>query len=105
MVDGDFTLQCSLLKLLLGCSNLGGVYGNQVFRANDKPLYRRAWAAVLSLAAIWVAFTIGQILQYGLSNRRKEKIWNAMTPEEQEVYIETSSHDTITNRLDERYAL
>jgi hypothetical protein len=24
--------------LLVGCSNLGGVYGNQVFRANDRPL-------------------------------------------------------------------
>lgn len=23
----------------VGCSNLGGVYGNQVFRANDRPLY------------------------------------------------------------------
>ncbi|ODN74774.1 hypothetical protein L202_07095 [Cryptococcus amylolentus CBS 6039] len=89
----------------IGCSNLGGVYGSQVFRASDAPLYRRAWAATVSLGAIWLAFTLLQIIQYEWSNRVKEREWNKLSEEEQEAYKATTSNDTISKRLDERYAL
>ncbi|ODN91409.1 hypothetical protein L198_05923 [Cryptococcus wingfieldii CBS 7118] len=89
----------------IGCSNLGGVYGSQVFRASDAPLYRRAWAATVSLGAIWLAFTLLQIIQYEWSNRVKEREWNKLSEEEQEAYKATTSNDPISKRLDERYAL
>ncbi|KAI4867270.1 MFS general substrate transporter [Hypoxylon rubiginosum] len=57
----------------IGCSNLGGTYGNQVFRGSDAPLYRRAWAACLSLGAVWLATIIVQTLLFKWSNRRFAK--------------------------------
>ncbi|KAL1412249.1 hypothetical protein Q8F55_003260 [Vanrija albida] len=89
----------------IGCSNLGGVYGNQVFRQNDKPLYRRAWAAVLSLGVIWTVFTAVQIVQYELSNRAKEKKWAQLSKEEQDAYDAETSNEPISKRLNARYAL
>lgn len=67
--------------------------------------YRRAWAAVLSLGAIWVATTVLQLVQYTLSNRAKERKWAELTPEEQEAYKDQSSKEPISKRLDARYAL
>ncbi|KAI2463426.1 MFS general substrate transporter [Annulohypoxylon bovei var. microspora] len=57
----------------IGCSNLGGTYGNQVFRGSDAPLYRRAWAACLALGAVWIVTLIIQISLFEWSNRRFAK--------------------------------
>lgn len=40
---------------------------------SDAPLYRKAWAACLSLGAVWLAVTIFQTIQYALSNRAISK--------------------------------
>lgn len=57
----------------IGCSNLGGTYGNQVFRGSDAPLYRKAWAACLALGAVWLATLIIQMSLFKWSNRRFAK--------------------------------
>ncbi|OTA67453.1 MFS general substrate transporter [Hypoxylon sp. EC38] len=57
----------------IGCSNLGGTYGNQVFRGSDAPLYRRAWAACLALGAVWIVTLIIQTSLFKWSNRRFAK--------------------------------
>ncbi|KAI1764068.1 MFS general substrate transporter [Hypoxylon sp. FL1150] len=57
----------------IGCSNLGGTYGNQVFRGSDAPLYRKAWAACLSLGAVWLATLIIQTSLFKWINRRFAK--------------------------------
>ncbi|SPO06183.1 related to nicotinamide mononucleotide permease [Cephalotrichum gorgonifer] len=59
--------------IYIGCSNLGGTYGNQVFRGSDAPLYRRAWIACLSLAAVWILGVIIQTFLFRVSNRRFAK--------------------------------
>ncbi|KAI2621698.1 MFS general substrate transporter [Hypoxylon sp. NC1633] len=59
--------------IYIGCSNLGGTYGNQVFRGNDAPLYRRAWAACLSLGAVWLATILVQTSLFKWTNRRFAK--------------------------------
>ena len=53
----------------IGCSNLGGTYGNQVFRASDAPLYRNAWIACISLGVVWLAVIVLQTLGFKLANR------------------------------------
>lgn len=55
----------------IGCSNLGGTYGNQVFRGSDAPLYRKAWIACLSLAGVWLAVLIVQVIAFQFVNRRQ----------------------------------
>ncbi|KAL2289318.1 hypothetical protein FJTKL_02322 [Diaporthe vaccinii] len=54
----------------IGCSNLGGTYGNQVFRGSDAPLYRKAWAACISLGVVWLAALILQTAAFKCLNRR-----------------------------------
>ncbi|RKU43065.1 hypothetical protein DL546_000705 [Coniochaeta pulveracea] len=54
----------------IGCSNLGGTYGNQVFRGSDAPLYRKAWAACISLGAVWLGVLILQTGAFKWKNRR-----------------------------------
>ncbi|GAA6008708.1 hypothetical protein JCM10207_001693 [Rhodosporidiobolus poonsookiae] len=88
----------------IGCSNLGGTYGNQVFRGSDAPKYRKAWAACLSLGAVWLATSIFQFTQYWLSNRRKAKQWAKLTPDEQEQYTATTTEQS-GKRLDFVYPL
>ncbi|KAL3435301.1 major facilitator superfamily domain-containing protein [Aspergillus tetrazonus] len=60
----------------MGCSNLGGTYGNQVFRASDAPLYKTAWTVCISLGAVWLAVTVLQILGLRWANRVSTKTLN-----------------------------
>ncbi|KAJ5496516.1 Major facilitator superfamily domain general substrate transporter [Penicillium fimorum] len=55
--------------IYIGCSNLGGTYGNQVFRASDAPLYHTAWIACISLGAVWLAGVIAQTFSFRWANR------------------------------------
>ena len=109
----------------MGCSNLGGTYGNreqtfllalntgcanmtflspaEIFRGSDAPLYRKAWAGCLSLGSIWLAGTILQTLQYRWSNEKKQREWEALTEEEQAHYRATTT-DTTDARKDFAYA-
>ncbi|OTB07793.1 hypothetical protein M426DRAFT_267012 [Hypoxylon sp. CI-4A] len=59
--------------IYIGCSNLGGTYGNQVFRGSDAPLYRRAWAACLALGAVWIVTLTIQTALFKWTNRRFAK--------------------------------
>ncbi|CAH0015696.1 unnamed protein product [Clonostachys rhizophaga] len=54
----------------IACSNLGGTYGNQFFRGDDAPLYKRAWAACISLAVIWLVAVSFQTTALKFANRR-----------------------------------
>ncbi|GAA6041782.1 hypothetical protein JCM8097_007158 [Rhodosporidiobolus ruineniae] len=86
----------------IGASNLGSTYGSQVFRASDAPRYKKAWAACLSLGAVWLATALIQTSQYWLSNRKKAQRWASITAEEQEEYKQTATEQT-GRRLDFQY--
>jgi len=75
------------LAFYMGASNLGTVYGGQILRKNDAPLYRRGWAACLSLGASFLALSIFQRFNYGVSNRIKEREWNGLDEKEQAEYL------------------
>ncbi|KAI1390999.1 MFS general substrate transporter [Hypoxylon trugodes] len=73
----------------IGCSNLGGTYGNQVFRGSDAPLYRRAWAACLALGAVWLATLIIQTLLFKWTNRRfAKKVYEDPSLEAEALYTD-----------------
>ncbi|KAJ5781159.1 Major facilitator superfamily domain general substrate transporter [Penicillium paradoxum] len=74
----------------IGCSHLGGTYGNQVFRASDAPLYRTAWIACISLGAVWLAGIIAQTFGFQWANRRfSRKLANNPELESEIAYIDT----------------
>ncbi|CAH0003970.1 unnamed protein product [Clonostachys byssicola] len=60
----------------IACSNLGGTYGNQFFRGDDAPLYKRAWAACISLAVIWLVAVSLQTTALKVVNRRWANQYN-----------------------------
>ncbi|KAI0011194.1 MFS general substrate transporter [Xylariaceae sp. FL0662B] len=73
----------------IGCSNLGGTYGNQVFRGSDAPLYRKAWVACLVLGGVWLATVIIQILLFKWSNKRfAEKKKNGQETDSDALYTD-----------------
>ncbi|KAI1495436.1 MFS general substrate transporter [Biscogniauxia marginata] len=67
----------------IGCSNLGGTYGNQVFRGSDAPLYRKAWTACISLGAVWLAVLILQTAAFKWLNLRFARKLQAQPKEDQ----------------------
>ncbi|KAK1764342.1 MFS general substrate transporter [Phialemonium atrogriseum] len=69
----------------IGCSNLGGTYGNQVFRGSDAPLYRKAWAACISLGAVWLALLILQTTAFKWLNRRFARKLQTQPEEDRET--------------------
>ncbi|QRV92579.1 major facilitator superfamily transporter [Ceratobasidium sp. AG-Ba] len=78
------------------------VYAN-IYRADDKPLYKRGNRTLIAICSM-------NIVLYGLTwvfyrtiNKRRDKVWNAWTKEEQTQYLETTS-DKGNKRLDFRFA-
>lgn len=69
----------------IGCSNLGGTYGNQVFRGSDAPLYRNAWIACLSLGAVWLTVVILQVLGFKIANKKYANRESKQTEGEEET--------------------
>ncbi|KAH6654748.1 major facilitator superfamily domain-containing protein [Truncatella angustata] len=75
--------------IYIGCSNLGGTYGNQVFRGSDAPLYRKAWAACLALGAVWLAVVLLQTIAFRIASYRySRRIGNAPELEPRTLYYD-----------------
>lgn len=63
------------------CVQLGNIIGNNVYREDDKPKYRRGNAVLLALNILGVLLFIGTKVYYILRNRHRERVWNSMTEE------------------------
>lgn len=52
------------------CANIAGIYGAQIYRSDDKPLYRRAFGSAIGVlsAALFLA-----ILRYADAMRLKRR--------------------------------
>jgi hypothetical protein len=96
-----------VLAFYMSASNASDIYGQQVFRAKDAPLYRTAWSACIGLAASWLALTIVQQIQYIISNKKKAARWDAMSETEQKEYVASANAagEKGTTRLDFNYNL
>ena len=63
------------------CVQLGNIIGNNVYRADDKPKYRRGNAILLALNLLGILLFIATKVYYVLRNRYRERVWNSMTEE------------------------
>jgi hypothetical protein len=79
------------------------VIASQIYREDDKPLYRRGNKVLLGLVAWNVVMTIFVKGYYVWRNKSREKIWNNMTAEQKDDYIRTTK-DEGSKRLDFRFA-
>ncbi|KAL3478257.1 major facilitator superfamily domain-containing protein [Aspergillus californicus] len=52
-------------------ANIAGIYGAQIFRADDKPLYRRGFSVALSVLSVGLVLAITRFIDTVLHRRRK----------------------------------
>jgi hypothetical protein len=81
---------------------LSGIASSNIYRDDDKPLYRRGNEQLIAInAATAVAYVLAK-LYYTWRNKQKRVRWDAMTSEEKAKYLE--EHGNLGNkRLDFRF--
>ncbi|PGH16708.1 hypothetical protein AJ79_01581 [Helicocarpus griseus UAMH5409] len=85
------------------CVQASSIIASNVYREDDKPLYRRGNKALIGVACLNIVLFIATKLYYVQRNKSRERIWNAMTTEEKETYLATTT-DKGNKRLDFRFA-
>ncbi|KAI1120975.1 MFS general substrate transporter [Nemania abortiva] len=81
----------------------GNVVGNFIYLDDDKPLYKRGNSVLFAINALSIVLFIFTKIYYVWRNKQREKIWNAMTEEEQSAYI-ANTRTVGSRRLDFRFA-
>lgn len=85
------------------CVQLGSVAANTIYREDDKPKYHRGNTNLIIINLLVIVLFLGAKAYYVLVNKRRDRIWTAMTVEEQVRYtIETKTSGS--KRLDFRFA-
>ncbi|KAI9654216.1 MAG: hypothetical protein M1821_006744 [Bathelium mastoideum] len=85
------------------CVQASSIIASEIYRDNDKPLYRRGNKALIAVCVFNIALYIASKIFYVRVNRSRDKIWNAMTQNEKEDYLATTN-DKGNKRLDFRFA-
>ncbi|KAI0856694.1 major facilitator superfamily domain-containing protein [Xylaria cubensis] len=81
----------------------GNVVGNFIYLDDDKPLYKRGNSALFAINILAILVFLFTKVYYIWRNKQRDRIWNAMTEEEQTTYIRTTTA-TGSRRLDFRFA-
>lgn len=54
-------------------ANIAGIYGAQIFREDDRPRYRRAFAVACAVLAFGLLIAIGRYIEDKIRQRRKAR--------------------------------
>lgn len=54
-------------------ANIAGIYGAQIFRRDDSPLYRRGFSIAIAVLALGLVLAIGRWIDDTLRRRRKTR--------------------------------
>ncbi|KIW85831.1 hypothetical protein Z517_01223 [Fonsecaea pedrosoi CBS 271.37] len=82
---------------------VGGIALSNIYRADDRPVYRRGNRQLTAICAGTIGLYGCVKLYYIWRNHTREKKWNAMSSEERLHYLETTT-DAGNKRLDFRFA-
>jgi hypothetical protein len=80
-----------------------GVISSNVYRSDDAPRYRRGNRELVAVVCLNIAVYILTKVYYVWRNKSRDKKWNAMTREQKQNYLETTT-DQGNKRLDFRFA-
>jgi hypothetical protein len=53
-------------------ANIAGIYGAQIFRSDDKPLYRRGFSVALAVLSVGLVLAIGRFIDTVVHRRRNK---------------------------------
>lgn len=82
---------------------LQSIISANIYRRDDRPEYRRGNRALVGVASLNVVIYAAAKVYYVWRNRRRDRIWDAMSPEERQRYLDTTT-DKGSKRLDFRFA-
>jgi hypothetical protein len=85
------------------CVQASSIISSNVYRDDDKPLYRRGNKVLIAICAYNFALFIGAKVYYVSVNKKRERIWSSMSKDEKETYLQTTK-DEGNKRLDFRFA-
>ncbi|KAJ3555922.1 hypothetical protein NM688_g2306 [Phlebia brevispora] len=95
------TVNASLYNMFV---QLSSVVAANIYRSDDAPRYRRGNRILIIISCVNLLILYpGTKLYYVWRNKQRDRIWNAMTPEEQAHYLATTK-DIGNRRLDFRFA-
>ncbi|KAG9649981.1 MFS general substrate transporter, partial [Aureobasidium melanogenum] len=90
----------ALYNMFVQASN---IYASNIYRTQDKPYYFTGNKILIALVCWNICAFVGCKVFYVTVNRRRDKKWNAMTKEQKEHYLTTTT-DEGNKRLDFRFA-
>tara|TARA_R110002003_G_scaffold191_13_gene14800 strand:- start:182 stop:1579 length:1398 start_codon:yes stop_codon:yes gene_type:complete len=85
------------------CVQASSIISQNIYRDDDKPLYRRGNKVLIGICAWNFVVFIGAKLYYVWVNKKRERIWESMSKDDKETYLETTK-DKGNKRLDFRFA-
>ncbi|KAH8590990.1 major facilitator superfamily domain-containing protein [Bisporella sp. PMI_857] len=85
------------------CVQLGGIISANIYREDDKPLYRRGNRTLIGINVLAIILFIFAKVYYVLKNKSRDKRWNRLTAEEKIEYTR-NTEDKASRRLDFRFA-
>lgn len=94
------TVSASLYNMFV---QAGSIISSNIYRTQDKPYYHTGNSVLFAFGLAMFPILIGTKLFYMYLNKRRDNIWNAMSDEERENYIKTTT-DKGSSRLDFRFA-
>lgn len=74
-----------------------------IYREDDKPKYKRGNKNIVIINIVVIFIFLGTKAYYVYENRKRDRVWNALTKEEQNEYIRNTKIQG-SKRLDFRFA-
>lgn len=81
---------------------ISGIISANIYWEDDRPEYRRGNRVLIGINVLNIFLYVGVKLYYIWRNRRRERKWTAMSPEEKESYLSTTT-DKASKRLEFRF--
>ncbi|ROW01123.1 hypothetical protein VSDG_02732 [Cytospora chrysosperma] len=80
----------------------GGIIGSNIYRDDDKPLYRRGNKVLLGVCCMNIALYLLTKAYYVFRNKQRDKKWSALSEDERLDYLSTTT-DEGNQKLDFRF--
>ncbi|KAF8217779.1 allantoate permease [Mycena galopus ATCC 62051] len=98
------TVNASLYNMRVSFVQASAIIYAQIYQASDAPRYRRGNRTLIAINCVNILFMYPATKAYYIwRNRQKAKIWDAMSAEDRQIYLNTTK-DVGNRRLDFRFA-